>query len=131
MSTILPFIASMGENITYYSRTYGARDAETGWPEITYTAGGDYFCTDFDGDDFVLSPCIKVMIREMSTIIRDTPAGRVEEQRARMYTGSEVAMRDRIEYVGYTWEIEDVQYKHILLGVPGYYDCAIVRLEST
>jgi len=131
MSTIIPFINGMGENIAYYPRTYDARDAETNWSTITYTMAGDFLCGHFDGDDFVLTPCIKVMIREMSTITRDTSAGRVEEQRGRMYTGIAVNMRDRIEYAGYVWEIEDVQFKHILLVGLGYYDCTIVRLEST
>lgn len=121
----------MGENIAYYPRSYGARDAETGWPTMTYTMAGDFLCGYFDGDDFVLTPCIKVFIRELGTTVRDTPSGRITEQRGRMFTGTSVNMRDRIEYVGYLWEIEDIQFKHILLTALGYYDCAIVRLEAT
>ena len=134
MSTIIPFINAMGENIAYYPRLYGARDAETGWPKITNITVGDFLCGDFDGDDFVLTPCviiwIKAMIRELATIVRDTPEGRLEEQRGRMYTGTAVEMRDRIEYVGYLWEIEDVQFTHVLLGVAGYYDCTLIRLDA-
>ena len=70
------------------------------------------------------------MIRELSTIVRDTPEGRIEEQRGRMYTASTVAMRDQIIYAGYYWEIEDVQFPHLLLGGVGYYDCAIIRLNA-
>lgn len=103
----------MGESVTLRSRQYGARDGESGWPAITFNTS-----------------TINIMVRELATIVRDTPEGRIEEQRGRMYTGSTVEMRDQIIYGGYYWEIEDVQFVHVLLGDVGYYDCTIIRLEE-
>lgn len=103
----------MGESVTLRSRNYGARDAETGWAAITYTESD-----------------IDVFIRELGTIVRDTPSGRVTEQRARMFTISEVEMRDQIIYAGFYWEIEDVQFPHNLLGETAYRDCTLIRLEA-
>ena len=113
MATILPFIAGMGESVTWRDRQLGIRDAETRWPAVTWNPS-----------------TIKVMVRELATIVRDTPEGRVNEQRGRMYTGTAVEERDQIIYNGYYWEIEDVQFEHVLLGVPGYYNCTIVRLDE-
>lgn len=103
----------MGETATLRSRQYGARDGESGWPAITFSTS-----------------TIKIMVRELSTIVRDTPEGRIEEQRGRMYTVSPVEMRDQIIYGGYYWEIEDVQFVHMLLGDVGYYDCTVIRLNA-
>ena len=112
MLTIPAFISAMGETVTLRSRQYGARDAETGWPAITFNTSS-----------------IKVFIRELGTTVRDTPDGRITEQRARMYTVSEVEMRDQVIYDGYYWEIEDRQFVHILLTEVGYYDCVLIKLE--
>jgi hypothetical protein len=101
----------MGETVTWRDRQLGARDAETRWPAVTWATSE-----------------IKVMVREMGTIVRDTPQGRITEQRGRMYTGTAVEMKDQIDYEGYWWEIEDVQFRHPLLGALGYYDCTLIRL---
>ena len=103
----------MGETVTLHTRNYGARDGETGWSAITYTESS-----------------IDVFIRELGTVVRDTPAGRITEQRARMFTLSEVEMRDQIVYAGFYWEVEDVQFIHNLLGETAYRDCTLIRLES-
>lgn len=113
MATIGPFIAGMGETVTLRARNYGARDGETGWPAITFTESS-----------------IKAFIRELGTTVRDAPSGRVVEQRARMFTTSVVSMRDQFTYVGYYWEVEDVEFSHMLLGDLGYYNCTLVRLNS-
>lgn len=103
----------MGETATWRSRQYGARDAETNWPAITWDES-----------------TIKAMVRELSTVVRDTASGRVTEQRGRMYTTSPVELRDQVIYNGYYWEIEDVQFKHVLLTELGYYNCTIIRLKQ-
>lgn len=103
----------MGESITWRSRQYGARDAETGWPAITW-----------------VESTIKAMIRELGPVVREASAGRVTEQRGRMYTTTAVAPRDQVVYAGYYWEVEDAQFRHILLTETGYYDCTLIRLNS-
>lgn len=113
MATIVPFIIGMGESTTLRSRQLGARDAETGWPAVTWNTS-----------------TIDVMVRKLGQTVRDTPAGRVTETRARLYTGSTVQLRDQVIYDGYYWEVEDVEFRHLLLGATGYYDCTIIRLQS-
>ena len=130
MSTISSFISAMGEPAVLYSRVLGApRHAESGWPPVTFVADGDFFCPDFDCGDFVCT-CIYIMVRELPTIVRDPPQGRITEQRARMYTTSPVVIRDRITYTEHHWEIEDVQFTHLLHSAVGYYDCTIIRLDA-
>lgn len=130
MATIGPFIEAMGEPAVLYSRVLGVpRDGESGWPPVTFVADGDFFCPDFDCGDFVCT-CIYIMVRELTTIVRDTPQGRITEQRARMYTITPVVIRDRITYTDHYWEIEDVQFTHLLLSAVGYYDCSIIRLHA-
>ena len=129
MSTIIPFINAMGETAAILRRELGVRDAATGWPAVTFTADGDFFCVDFECGDFDCSECVKAMIRETSTTIRDTPQGRIYEQRARVYLGDEVEMRDRVVLNGLFWEVEDVQFVHNLLSNLGYYDCTLIRLD--
>lgn len=130
MATIPAFISGMGEDAVYYRRDLDllSRDAETGWPDVAWVADGDFFCPDFDCGDFVCS-CIRVMVRGVNTVVRDTPEGRVTEQRARLYTATEMGTRDRVFYNGYLWEVEDVQFKHVLLTGLGYYDCTLVSLS--
>lgn len=97
--------------MTLRSRQYGARDSETGWPAITYDESN-----------------IDVFIRDLGTIARETPSGLISEQRARMYTISEVKMRDQVIYDDFYWEIEDVPFAHYLLTGIGYYSCGLIKL---
>ena len=60
------------------------------------------------------------MIKRVSVMVRETEAGTIEEVRARLYTLSTVNMDDEITYDGQRWRVEDVQFKHILLGNLGY-----------
>ena len=112
--SVQALINGMGEIVTHRDRTLGARDSETGWPATTWTE------TD-----------IKAFIRETGTLVRDTPAGRITEQRARMYTMTAIEMRDQITYGGHYWEVEDVQFYHSLLGVIAYYDATLIKLEAS
>ena len=112
MSRPIAFIARMGETATLRSRNLGVRDAETGWPAVTYT-----------------NSTINVMVKRLEEVVRDTPAGRVIETRARLYTGSIIQMRDLIIYDSETWEVEDVQFRHILLSATGYYDVTMIKQE--
>lgn len=110
MLTISAFIDGMGETAILYSRTLGARNVITGWPNITWASSD-----------------IKVMVKRLSVMVRDTPAGTIEEVRARLYTVSFIQMDDKILYDGLYWRVEDVQFKHLLLGNIGYYDATILR----
>ena len=112
MSRPIAFIARMGETATLRSRVLGVRDAETEWPLVTYN-----------------DSTINVMVKKLGQTPRDTPAGRVVETRARLYTGSAIQMRDLIVYAGETWEVENVQYNHLLYGGTSYYDATIIKQE--
>lgn len=103
----------MGETVTWRSRQYGARDGETNWPTMTFNESS-----------------IKAMIREQGTSVRDTPSGRITDQRARMFTTTEIQIRDQVVYNGFYWEVEDVQFKHILLSELGYYNCTLIKLYA-
>lgn len=131
MATIGPFIEALGETIYLFRRNLGPRSAVTGWPSVSFGAGA-FDPDDFDCDDFDCwaDETIYGMVRELGTGIRDTPQGRVMEQRGRLFTTTAVDVRDRINYNGDVWEIEDVQFYHLLLGDLGYYDCSIIRLEE-
>jgi len=109
MLTIGSFISSMGESATHHSRVLGARNAITGWPNITWT-----------------DSTIDVMVKRMSVAVRDAPSGTIEEVRGRLYTLSEIKMDDEVTYDGVRWRVEDVQFKHILLSGLGYYDVGII-----
>lgn len=103
----------MGESVTLQTRVLGARNATTNWPAVTFTTS-----------------TIKAMVRPMGQTPRDTPEGRIFENRARIYTYSAIVVKDRVTYNGLTWEVEDVQYKHPLLGVTGYYHATIIQLNA-
>lgn len=103
----------MGESVTLQTRALGARDAITNWPAVTFT-----------------NSTIKAMVRPIGQSVRDTPEGRIFENRARLYTYSAISVKDRVTYNGLTWEVEDVQYKHPLLGVAGYYHVTMIQLNA-
>jgi len=73
---------------------------------------------------------IKVMVKPLMALVRDTPQGRIVESRARLYTATAVALRDRLIYGGELWEVEDVRFVHPLLGGLGYYHATIIRLDD-
>lgn len=132
MATIAPFISGMGETVSLYRRQFDTpRDPTTGWPPVIW-GEGDFDPDDYDCDDFVCEVAVEidVMIKPMGIRIRDTPEGRIFENRARLYTATVLSNRDRISYDGYIWEVEDVQYNHLLLGESGYYHCTIIQLEE-
>lgn len=109
MMTVGAFIDGMGERVILHSRVLGTRSSVTGWPNIYWS-----------------DSTIQVMVKRMSVQVRDTPSGTIEEARARLYTLSEVKMDDEVTYDGVRWRVEDVQFKHILLGGLGYYDVGIL-----
>lgn len=113
MATVGPFISALGEDAIHYSRTLGGRDAETRWPVVGWN-----------------TLPIKVMVKPLAALVRDTPQGRIVESRARLYTGTPVALRDRLIYAGEFWEVEDVRFVHPLLGGLGYYHATIIRLDN-
>ena len=103
----------MGEDAIHYSRVLGGRDPETRWPAVSFN-----------------TLTIRVMVKPLMALVRDTPQGRIVESRARLYTGTPVALRDRLIYGGDLWEIEDVRFVHPLLGGLGYYHATIIRLDE-
>ena len=129
MASIAPYINAMGESVIWWVRHLGARDAETEWPAVTWSVGACFDCDCFHPDCFACGGQIKVMVDKVSSLVRDTPQGRLTETKGQMYTAVAVSPRDRVEYSGYMWEVEDAQFKHPHLSLLGYYDCTIVRLE--
>lgn len=82
----------------------------TGWPAISWSTS-----------------TILVMVSKLGVMVRDTPAGTIEEVRGRLFTASTLNMDDEVTYDGVRWRVEDVQYHHILLSNTYYYECSIVR----
>lgn len=130
MATIGPYIEGMGEYAFRLIKTYGARNATTGWPDITYEVDGCFHPGCFDCNCFDCAVPFYVMVREMGKTVRDTPQGRLIETRGRMFTIQNLVLKDRVWYDDHVWEVEDVQFHHPWLGEDGYYDCAIIRVDE-
>jgi len=123
----------MGETATWMIRFFGGRDPATSWPAVYFGCGeGDFDPDDFDCDDFFCAyPCvdIKVFMKPISSREIDMPAGRITEERWKMYTAAEIRYRDHILYHGDTFEIETEPIEHYLLGVEKYRDCILIKVN--
>jgi len=113
MATIAPFISNAGETVTWQQRTLGLPDAVTGWPAVSWAAGGD----------------IKALFRKMGVREAEPHAGRITEVRLKMYTYSLVQHRDRIVYGGQTYEVESAPEDYNLRGTFVYRACILVLVS--
>jgi len=129
MSSAASFISRMGEHATHLVRTLHARDPVTNQPAVTWDAVGDFDCGNFDCDDFECADCISIMVKTTSSREMDLPAGRVTEERLRIYTMAEIAHQDRVLYHGKTYEIETAPIEHYLSGSIRYRDATLVKVS--
>lgn len=134
MSRPASFIARMGETATWTPRLLSvARDVITGWPDVYFGCGeGDFDPADFECDDFVCETlCVDIMIMVRPIVSReiDMAAGRVTEERLKMFTAAEVQHRDQILYHGDTYEVESEPIEHFWLGTEQFRDCTLVKVN--
>lgn len=69
------------------------------------------------------------MVKQISSRELDPSAGRVTEERLKVYTTAEIEHLDRIIYHGTTYEIETQPIKHYMLGDIRYRDATMVRVD--
>ena len=96
MSKASSFIRRRGEDAVLYKRNLGGRDAETGWPTVTWD-----------------TEVVRVITKFVQSREIDTPSGRATEERRKFFFTNDAKPkhRDKIVYRGETYELETETYE--------------------
>lgn len=95
MASAPSMILRRGEDVTWRSRSIGARDGTTGHAAITYT-----------------DTTIKVLVERLPSREFQTSAGGAVDEKIRVYTTSAIQYKDRIVYHSETYEVTTEPISH-------------------
>lgn len=129
MATVAPFINAVGENGFWFRRLLGARDAETGWKDVTWEIDGCFDCDCFDPDCFDCAEYIKILKEEVS--LREVEVGgtRFSQRVIKFFTYEDLEKYDRIKYHDEMYEVESITPTFYLLGDKAFQHAVMVQMS--
>lgn len=122
------FVRRRGETAAWRIKTYGARNAVTGVPAITWVSGVFFAADCFDPDCFVTDGEIEIVKREVSTREVEVAGTRETRKQIKFYTWPRLNVGDQIDVYGETYEVESSRSVYHKNNRYSYSDCVMVEV---
>jgi hypothetical protein len=127
--TARSFIRRRGESAIWRIKQYGARNAVTGFPAVSWLAGVFFDPACFCCDCFVCDGEIEIVKREIATREVEVAGTRETRKQIKFFTWPKLHVGDEVDVYGETYEVESSKSVYHKNNLYAYSDCVMIQVS--